>query len=126
MAQKRAFQTNATNNLPDRVMALIDPFINGNESPDSMSRMVAAACVAWNASLADEEMRPFIVGDFIRAAMIGNLDQKTRMEITASINALIRRKLSMFPKDSRFIKKYSVEDMGNKFSVTITANDLFS
>lgn len=100
------------NKLSVAIGRLIQPFEHEADSYDSYHTLVGFACAAWNASLVKETERSAMVDEFIRSVLKRGAPREVRDDFRAIILELIERKLKLFPKDTRFIANYELEDLG--------------
>ncbi len=103
--------------LSQRLLAVVEPFANNAQNFKSYASLVGLAIIAWNSSLVVEDMRPFIVGDFVND--MAQEEDINRPELTSIINALLSRKLELFPDDYREIHDYHLEERGDKVHLRV-------
>lgn len=103
--------------LSQRLLAVVEPFASNAENFKSYASLVGLAIIAWNSSLVVEDMRPFIVGDFVND--MAQEEEINRPELTSIINALLSRKLELFPDDYREIHDYHLEEHGDKVHLRV-------
>jgi hypothetical protein len=105
--------------LSQRIQILVEPFVDVFGGFSAYASLIGLACVAWNSSLADEDMRPFMVGDFVDDIAREKDGTVNRPELTSVINAIMDRKLELFPDDNREIRDYHVEEKGDKVHLRV-------
>jgi len=101
-----------------RLTQLIAPHVAPGETRDSYAALVALGAMAWNLSLFSGKERSVLVSDAVRDAM------KVGLPLTVQwLNALIDRKLSLFPSDTRLIEGFEVvEEKDGRFTVLVTTS----
>lgn len=101
-----------------RLAQLIAPHAAPDETRDSYAALVALGAMAWNLSLFSRKERSALVSDAVRDAM------KLGLPLTVQwLNALIDRKLNLFPSDKRLIEGFEVvQEKDGRFTVLVTTS----
>jgi hypothetical protein len=109
------------NKLSDAIRKLIKPYAAEANTYDSYYSLVGFASVAWNASLVEEPTRSEVLDDFIKKSLKRGAPREARDGIREFIVGLLQRKLKLFPKDTRFIASFELEDQGDDFYLSVAS-----
>ena len=86
-----------------RLAELIEPHLAPEETLESYKALVALGAMAWNVSLVPAEERVGLVRAAVRKSVAIGLPLTEDW-----LNALIARKILLFPSDDRFVESYEV------------------
>lgn len=100
-----------------RLIALVSPHRTPHETRDSYAALITLGAMAWNLSLMPVDERLAQVRDTVTRA------EETGLPLTVEwMNALIERKLRLFPDDDRFIQSFDVVPTPDgRFTVLVAA-----
>lgn len=109
------------NKLSDAIHKLLKPYQHEADTYDSYYSLVGFACVAWNSALIEEPKRSEMLDDFLKKTLKRAAPREAREEMRNFIHELIQRKIKLFPKDTRFIASYELEDQGDDFYLSVAS-----
>jgi hypothetical protein len=109
----RSSQDNAVSRA---LLQLIEPYNDLEKDPEALERMLATGMMAWNLTV----IPPEAAQDMLRALLDSLPAEEFKSVMLEMLDALIERKLELFPDDQRLISGYKIKLTGDGLDVQVS------
>jgi hypothetical protein len=100
---KVVFEPPGVEKMSEVILEFLDPYIDGDETPEKLDRLVSFGVTAWNAALVPAAER-----DKLIQKSLAKTESGFQQEFLHWFGELIRRKETAFPDNKRFIISYQL------------------
>jgi len=106
--------------LSDVIVELMAPHVGAATTRAAYEQLSTLAVVAWNAALLEAEERQALMAAALKAVVAVAGGQR-RAALTEMLEALVRRKLSLFAADRRFVVDFRVTEAATGYGLAVAA-----
>jgi hypothetical protein len=112
--------------MSDMISEMAAQFISVGTTPEEKQSRLTAACSAWNMACGSPEMRQRQLEQYVEGYQRSNpaTSPSDLAKIRIDMEALIERKLQMFPEDRRQIVNARVVMVGNDYRIEVASATL--
>ncbi len=106
--------------LSDVIVELMAPHAGAATTRAAYEQLSTLAVVAWNAALLEAEERQALMAAALKAVVAVAGGQR-RAALTEMLETLVRRKLSLFAADRRFVVDFRVTESAAGYGLAVAA-----
>jgi hypothetical protein len=112
--------------MSEMISEMAAQFISVGTTPEEKQSRLTAACSAWNMACGSPEMRQRQLEQYVEGYQRSNpaTSPSDLAKIRIDMEALIERKLQMFPEDRRQIVNARVVMVGNDYRIEVASATL--
>lgn len=112
--------------MSEMISEMAASFISGGKTPEEKHHRLTAACSAWNMACGSPEIRRQQLEQYVEGYRQNNpaTSPSDLAKIRTDMEALIERKLQMFPEDQRQIVSAKVVMVGNDYRIEVASATL--
>ncbi len=100
--------------------AFVEPYLDSVETKEERETLFNIAVAAWNLALISEEKRQALMDELVDE-VLSLKKTSIQQSMKAVLKELIDRKQEFFADNQRCILKIEIEDLGNRFNLSVAS-----